>query len=220
MRTWTLAPSLDAARSEADRLAPRRSRRSDGTIGDAAHSASVSDHNPTAAGWVNALDLTHDPAGGFNAHGWADVISLRNDPRVKYLISAGRIWNPTRGDRPGAWRPYTGSNRHDSHLHISIRDTPAARNDRGPWFLTPEVTPPMVDTTQHTIYVENVETPEAEKQSRGSVWAIDHTTCVQLRPAEWLHRVKHENAPEPLRVNTLQLVALTFSAGRRNVTGL
>ncbi|MFZ4431653.1 MAG: hypothetical protein ACOYOQ_00500 [Microthrixaceae bacterium] len=119
--------------AEADALAPRRSKAADGSIGDASHQAqgSASEHNPDANGIVRALDLTHDPAGGFNAHGWADVLANRGDRRIKYLISRGRIWNPSR-DAPGAWRRYTGSNPHNSHLHISV--TPEGATALRSWF--------------------------------------------------------------------------------------
>ena len=128
-RGWKLAPSLEAAWREANRIAPGRSRISDGSIGDAAHSARTSDHNPDR-GWVDALDLTHDPAGGFDAHGHARQIAARRDPRVHYIISNRRIWNSRRASE--GWRNYTGSNPHNRHIHISILDS--GRGDTSPWF--------------------------------------------------------------------------------------
>ena len=129
-RYWKLAPSLVAAVREANRIAPRRSKATDGSLGDRAHSHRVSDHNP-ANGYVHALDLTHDPRGGFDAHAHGDAIKARMDPRVKYLISRGRIWTPSVSPH---WRRYTGSNPHNSHLHISVHGTQNGRFNTAPWF--------------------------------------------------------------------------------------
>lgn len=54
---WQLAPSLISLETEADRIAPRRSRVSDGSIGDPNHSNRISDHNPSG-GFVHAIDIT------------------------------------------------------------------------------------------------------------------------------------------------------------------
>lgn len=129
-RGWKLAPSLEAAWREANKIAPNRSTATDGSIGDPAHAARVSDHNPSN-GFVHALDLTHDPKGGFDAHAFADTIKDRMDIRVKYLISRGRIWTPSIANY---WRTYTGSNKHNSHMHISVHGTQVGRYNTGPWF--------------------------------------------------------------------------------------
>lgn len=139
---WKLAPSLVGLEAEANRLAPRRSQRSDGSIGDAAHRARKSDHNPDG-GWVHAIDLTHDPAGGFDAHAHARRIAERRDPRVKYVISNGRIWHPGVG-----WSGYGGLNPHRTHLHISIHHTPAARGDLRPWLSGVPTPPPIHRPTE------------------------------------------------------------------------
>lgn len=139
--TWRLAPSLEAAWREANRLAPNRSRRSDGSIGDAAHQARKSDHNPKEGGgtdWVDAIDLTNDPDGGFDAHAHAQQLAARADPRVKYVISNGRIWQ-----RGIGWSGYGGPNPHRAHIHISIR--PEGRFETSSWFgaaPAPRPTPP------------------------------------------------------------------------------
>ena len=50
--SWTLAPALVQLRQELNARWPGRSKASDGTIGDAAHKARVSEHNPDADGVV------------------------------------------------------------------------------------------------------------------------------------------------------------------------
>ena len=141
-RGWRLAPSLIALVAQADARWPNRSRRSDGSIGDAAHRARKSKHNPDASGDVLAVDLTHDPANGCDAHAIAEHLRLTRDRRVATLISNGRICSST-GAYAWKWRTYSGSNPHDKHAHIDIHDTPAAKNDTSPWF------PPVIgDSTQ------------------------------------------------------------------------
>jgi len=58
---WRLARGLEKLRSEVNEAWPKRSKASDGTIGDARHSAQKSDHNPDASCVVRALEITDDP---------------------------------------------------------------------------------------------------------------------------------------------------------------
>jgi hypothetical protein len=138
--TWELAPSLAACIAEANRLAPARSKVSDGTIGDAAHAARTSDHNPGARNRVHAIDLTYDPA-HFDAHAYAERLRVSQDRRVKYLISRGRIAGPGTSHGGWEWHPYTGTNRHDHHAHISIHSTVAAETDTRPWWPAADIPP-------------------------------------------------------------------------------
>lgn len=116
--SWRVARSLDALLAQINAAYPNRSKAADGSIGDAAHAASVSDHNPDAHGVVRARDYTHDPAHGFDAHAMADALIASHDPRIAYVISRGRIASSTIS--PWKWRTYTGSNRHDHHAHVSV----------------------------------------------------------------------------------------------------
>lgn len=118
------APTCRAALAEATGRWPGRNRASDGICGDARHQASVSDHN-----LGNAFDLTHDPARGVDAHGLVEGMKQRRDPRVKYIISNRRIWNPSVSPH---WRPYNGSNPHEKHAHVSIKA--GARGDTSRWW--------------------------------------------------------------------------------------
>ena len=123
--SWHLAPSLAQLRREINTRWPSRDKTSDGTIGDAAHSARASDHNPNSRGSVNAIDTDED---GIDARGL--VALLIADPRVYYVIYEGRIWQRKHGFVP---RPYTGINAHRKHVHVSIIQSVAAEQNTTPW---------------------------------------------------------------------------------------
>lgn len=114
---WRLAGSLIRLRDQVNAQAPNRSRASDGTIGDAAHAASASDHNPNGAGVVCAMDITHDPNGGLDAHALANHLITHRNSQLKYVISDSRIAGAWTGWR---WTPYYGSNPHNKHIHVSV----------------------------------------------------------------------------------------------------
>lgn len=155
-----VAPAAQAILDQATTHRPNRSTLSDGTIGDAAHRARVSDHNPDGRGIVHAADLTHDPARGMDAHGWARWLAERRDPRVKYIISNRRIWQPATG-----WSGYGGANPHTAHVHVSIRSGSRWENDVSSWFagwfaptITEHIPTPMEDDDMkaHLVQCETV----------------------------------------------------------------
>ncbi len=118
---YFLAPSLVRLRSEVNALWPKRSKASDGWIGDTAHSARKSDHNPddSAGGIVRAIDVTN---AGIDVD--AFVSSVIRDVRTRYVITRGRIWT-----REAGWRKYTGPNGHYRHVHVSVRSAKSPRYD-------------------------------------------------------------------------------------------
>jgi hypothetical protein len=124
---WRLAKSLEKLRSQANAAAPNRDKSADGTIGDAAHSSRTSDHNPNPAGVVCALDITHDPNDGLDSYKLAETLKASADERLKYIISNGRIWNPSVA---AGWRKYTGKNPHSHHVHVSVKSGPLADDTR------------------------------------------------------------------------------------------
>ena len=134
--------SLDTLVAQVDAIAPHRGKDSDGWLGDAAHQARTSDHNPNAAGVVCAQDLTHDPPGGFDSYAFAEVLRQRQDDRVKYVISKRRICygprSPSHGGNPSSlwkWNVYSGPSPHTDHVHISVGD-PRFYDKTEPWDLT------------------------------------------------------------------------------------
>jgi hypothetical protein len=128
---WRVANSLAQLLSQINVLAPARKKTYDGTIGDAAHRARTSDHNPNAAGVVTALDITHDPARGMDCQKLAEHLVASRDRRIKYIIFRGRIVSSK--VQPWTWRPYSGKNAHTGHLHLSVDADPALYDDVSPW---------------------------------------------------------------------------------------
>jgi len=134
---WRLAKSLDRLRLQINVRSPGRNKASDGTIGDAAHASRSSDHNPWvkdgSIGVVTACDVTHDPAGGCDAGVLADVLVASRDPRIKYVIWNRRICSGDAGPQPWTWRKYTGTNPHDHHMHVSVKEGKASYDDVRDW---------------------------------------------------------------------------------------
>jgi hypothetical protein len=121
--TWRVAASLLHLRDQINAAWPARNKASDGTIGDAAHQAGTSDHNPrvvSALGTtpvVLALDVTHDPGHGCDTYAVAEQLRLSRDRRISYVISNHRITGPSHGWN---WGPYGGTDPHTNHMHVSV----------------------------------------------------------------------------------------------------
>ena len=135
MATWRNARSLDKFRAELDAVCPDRSRESDGTIGDQAHAARTSDHNPNTAGVVTGNDFTDDDAHGADMRKVLAYLLRVKDRRIKYLIHEAHIYSsyPTGVHPAWAQRPYTGLNGHFHHLHVSVSADPALYDNAAPW---------------------------------------------------------------------------------------
>ena len=132
--SWRVAESLLTLRDQINKIAPSRSKVSDGTIGDAGHKSRSSDHNPWVTsgdlGIVTAMDITHDPRNGMDCAKLADQLISSNDLRIKYIIFNRRIWNPSKSL---SWREYKGANPHDKHLHISVNPSKSLYDNTDPW---------------------------------------------------------------------------------------
>jgi hypothetical protein len=109
---------------------PARSKASDGIMGDPAHRRRKSDHN---AG--NAIDVTHSPESGCDAYGLGEAFrrQMAANPggRISYLIVNSLVADARSG---WAWRRYSGTNPHRTHLHVSIKAS--ARMVTRPWKLS------------------------------------------------------------------------------------
>ena len=92
-----------------------------GTIGDYAHSQRKSDHNPAASGVVRGVDIA---GGEGELDQWVARFAGGRPEHLRNMIYEGRIISSyDHADGPAwTWRPYTG-NPHDSHAHISWKDS-------------------------------------------------------------------------------------------------
>jgi hypothetical protein len=133
MANWRVARGLDKLLAQINDLAPGRSKASDGSIGDAAHRKRKSDHNPDSRGIVRARDFTHDSAHGADMHEIAEALRLSRDRRITYVIWNRRVFSAT--TKPWQWSPYTGSNPHVAHMHVSVVATSLA-DDTSDWEIT------------------------------------------------------------------------------------
>jgi len=117
-----LSNAAEQLRSEINTKYPNRDKRSDGWIGDTAHNARKSDHNPDKNGWVRAIDIDSDLVKNSSKESWLlaeqiKTIALKGDKRISYVIHQHRIASPRQN---WAWRVYKGANPHVSHIHISF----------------------------------------------------------------------------------------------------
>jgi hypothetical protein len=127
-------------RNQINKRWPSRDKRSDGWLGDSAHQARVSDHNPDKQGWVHAIDIDHNmgPAGparqGETAEELANqLIKLaregKDNGRLKYVVYNNRIASGTHKNEFWTWRK--GNWGHTQHIHVSF--TSKAQNDGSPF---------------------------------------------------------------------------------------
>jgi hypothetical protein len=119
---------------------PNRDKQSDGWIGDSAHSARKSDHNPDKRGWVHAIDIDENFGhgkwrNGRNAQALADQIlayarsGLPGADRVKYVVYENAIASGTYKATWFKWRK--GNWGHEAHVHVSF--TADAEKDGQLW---------------------------------------------------------------------------------------
>lgn len=165
MTRYFLSPALARLRDQINELWPDRDKRSDGWIGDPAHAARKSEHNPdwSSDGIVRAIDVDKD---GVDMGKILSAVLF--DPRTWYVIWDGKI---RYGDHvegvPEGWRPYKGANKHDRHMHISVRKVGRWDRNTARWaFPTPTpATPPTKeeddvsaeDVWNHRISIETAD---------------------------------------------------------------
>ena len=147
--SWRVARAIQQLFDELNAAAPKRSKASDGTIGDAAHASRTSDHNPwvvdaRGVGVVTAGDFTDDDAHAADMSKVVDYLTkVSHDSRIKYLIHRGRIYSSYATSGYPAWaaRPYSGPNAHMHHLHVSVNPEPRHYDDADPWGIAKALKP-------------------------------------------------------------------------------
>jgi hypothetical protein len=135
-----LVPAGVTLRDQINKRWPKRGKASDGWIGDRAHQARKSDHNPDRNGWVHAIDIDKHMGAGAARNG-ANARRLANElidyvrsgapgsNRIKYVIFEGKIASGTY--RQWWWR-WRGKNwGHFNHIHVSF--TSAAQKNGSPF---------------------------------------------------------------------------------------
>ena len=125
----TLCKGGARLRDQVDHRWPKRDKRSDGWIGDSAHAARKSDHNPNKAGIVHAIDITENLGKGKNRNGRSArrlanelleyaASGLPGSNRLKYVVYENRIASGTYKRSFWTWR--SGSYAHTAHIHVSF----------------------------------------------------------------------------------------------------
>lgn len=129
---WRVSRGLDQLLAQINGACPGRSKASDGSIGDAAHQGTKSDHNPDSEGVVRARDFTQDPAHGADMGIVSEALRQSRDPRIAYVIFNRRIFSSTVS--PWVWRNYTGtSDPHTNHMHVSTVASDSIADSTRPW---------------------------------------------------------------------------------------
>lgn len=179
MAGWRLAPTLEVFRAEVDALYPGRDRTSDGTIGDAAHFGTDSDHVPDERDVVCAVDVDEDLKGKTGAYPhFHDGVNARAlFDRLLALCRAGKLWQVTlliyegksySRARGYAEKDYTGKNNHGHHIHVSVDHDPDLADSRKPWNLkeTPVSTPapPPYDPDRDPLAQDRVPTDPCSEE--------------------------------------------------------
>lgn len=144
MSGWYLNRALTNFRNEVNSRWPNRDKKSDGTIGDLAHSLTSSDHNPDGDGSVDAWDMDKD---GVDVNACKKAFEAH--PAAKYWIHQDKISFKSEGWKPRSYA-YAGPNRnrHDQHIHWNSDQR--YENSNLPWFTEDE------DMTEQQAYVQHV----------------------------------------------------------------
>jgi len=165
--TWRAANSILGLIGAVNAAAPGRSTVSDGTIGDAAHAARKSDHNPNEFGVVTAVDLTHDPAHGADMHTISETLRVNRDRRIKYVIWNARMFASytTTTRQAWTWGPYTGANQHTKHMHTSVSADPVLYDDTTKWDVTTTISDPEGEPMLPLVFGDGTTGPRYDRRS-------------------------------------------------------
>jgi hypothetical protein len=148
MADWILIPCLVQLREEFNRIAPKRDKASDGSIGNTAHQQETSDHNADEVGRVpihdgdkrnevHAIDVDDDlRSPNVSMERVVQFLLARcrsgAERRLRYIIYNRRIWSASSG-----WvqKTYTGASPHTEHAHFSGSYDTAREASTASWHL-------------------------------------------------------------------------------------
>jgi hypothetical protein len=143
MASWKLTDGLQNLRNQVNAAFPDRDKTSDGTIGDAAHQAETSGHNPDDKSGAKA-EWNGDPDSTPEVRAWDMDSDLRAAPAtaqqlvdhiralpgvssvLRYMIYNRKIYRASNGWKPEA---YAGPSAHTEHIHFSGAYSQAADNN-------------------------------------------------------------------------------------------
>ena len=170
---WYLNPALTRFRNEVNSRWPRRDKTSDGTIGDLAHQATNSDHNPDPDGSVDAWDMDVD---GVDVQK-VIAVALKHES-VQYVIHNRRITSRNQAGGLGTWHPYTGASPHTEHVHFNTR--PSHERSTKPWFTTNVKPLPLEEDMTPAEFSAILNDPTVKAQMRAIGWTYPVTPTASM----------------------------------------
>lgn len=145
MTEFVVVKSLNNLLAEINAIAPDRDKASDGAVGDQAHATGPSSHNPDETGVPEDRDadsINEVRGRDFDADLRRPGLTMEMVCQylvagcraaritwIKYIIFNKRIWAASDGF---VQRPYSGSNPHDKHMHVSCKPDTASENNVKP----------------------------------------------------------------------------------------
>ena len=133
--SWKPAAAALTLRKQVDKRWPKRDRGADGIIGDKAHQARPSDHNPNSRGFVDAIDIDADLLGKGKGRAVAQKLADQivayaasgkpGSKRIKYVVFNDQVASGTYANSVWKWRG-SGYGHYD-HIHVSFN--PLGEND-------------------------------------------------------------------------------------------
>ena len=168
---------------------------------------------------MTAGDFTNHPASGVDTHRITDELQASRDPRIKYIIANGWIMSGQGEYQPWVWRRYTGSNPHNSHMHISVKSQQSLGDDRRPWNIpsfgaAPPPTP-EVDLLphQHTALMDIRDQIAGRWHSFLGPPPEGELGLTMLEFAQWIHKnVIDQRARTAAQNESIQALASKVSA--------
>jgi hypothetical protein len=133
-------------RNQINKRWPKRDKASDGWIGDKAHAARQSDHNPDSRGLVHALDIDKDldPKDPAAAQRLANQIvayaasGIPGSNRIKYVVFNDQIASGTYANSMWKWRGSGYGHMHHIHVSFTTKGENNAQTYPLPIFNTPK----------------------------------------------------------------------------------